>query len=96
MRAAYTLIRKSEPNIVTGICLPVTNPVERLCREIKRRAGDVGVFPSEAPIIRLTGAVLFEQNDKWQTAGRDVMAEAFAEIDADETDPIFSLSTQAA
>jgi len=73
-----------------------TNPIECLDKEVKRRADVVGIFPNEASITRLIGAVLFEQNDEWQTASRYMQVEAFAQIDNEETDPILSITTQAA
>ena len=73
-----------------------TNPIERLNKEVKRRADVVGIFPNEDSITRLIGAVLFEQNDEWQTQHRYMQVEAFAQIDADEADPILSITTEAA
>ncbi len=73
-----------------------TNPIERLNKEVKRRADVVGIFPNEASIARLIGAVLLEQNDEWQTQHRYMQVEAFAQIDAVEKDPILNIATEAA
>ncbi len=67
-----------------------TNPLERLNKEVKRRADVVGIFPNEASIVRLIGAVLLEQNDEWQLMHRYMQVEAMAELlmAASDTDPM--------
>ena len=63
------------------IKLHSTNPLERLNKEIKRRADVVGIFPNEASITRLIGAILLEQNDEWAVQrGRYMTLESVAQV----------------
>lgn len=63
------------------IKLHSTNPLERINKEIKRRADVVGIFPNEASITRLIGAVLLEMNDEWAVQrGRYMTLESVAQV----------------
>ena len=64
----------------TTIFIPVPDPLERLNKEVKRRADVVGIFPNEASITRLIGAVLLEQNDEWLLQHRYMQIEGMAEL----------------
>ena len=96
------LMDEAEPDVLAYMGFPAahrvklhsTNPLERVNGEIKRRTEVVGIFPNEAAIKRLVGAILLEQNDEWAVQrARYITLESIAPIGED---PLVSLPTMAA
>jgi putative transposase len=96
------LMDEAEPDVLAYMSFPKdhrvkihsTNPIERVNGEIKRRTEVVGIFPNEAAIVRLAGAILLEQNDEWAVQrARYMTLETIAPL---RDDPLVSLPVAAA
>jgi hypothetical protein len=72
--------------------IPGNNPIERLNREIKRRADVVQIFPDRDSVTRLIGAVLQEQHEEWSYGERryfsDTSMRKLVHILHEHTEPI--------
>jgi transposase-like protein len=55
---------------VLRILLNEAMKLERLNEEVKRRTRVAGLFPNEASLLRLAGAILMETDEDWQTVKR--------------------------
>ena len=96
------LMDEAEPDVLACMTFPAahrvklhsTNSLERPDGEVKRRTDVVGIFPNDAAIKRLAGAILLEQNDEWAVQRTRTMSlETIANIG---DDPLAALSAMAA
>jgi putative transposase len=88
-----TMLDSSEADVLAFMSFPKahhkqihsTNPLERLNAEIKRRTNVVGIFPNEAAIRRLVGALLLEQSDEWSLQRRYMQLEGLQTLADNQT-----------
>ncbi len=62
-------------------CTRTSNYLERLNKEVKRRSKVIGIFPNAASAVRLMGAFLMEENDRWAAMGKMYYSPACKELD---------------
>jgi len=85
---AMAILENGFEDAMTVMCLPeymrivlrTTNCIERLNRELKRRSDVIMIFPNEASVLRLMGAVTIEYNDELSSKQRIYSENSFQKI----------------
>ncbi len=90
------LMERAEKDVLAFMAFPKehwrqiasTNPIERLNRETKRRSQVVGIFPNDASVLRLVGALMAEQTDEWKVSRRYMSQESLQKVGVPRQDPL--------
>jgi len=77
-RKAANTIERFLPGLMSYTAFPkqhwkklkTRNLMERVNKELKRRAKVVGAFPNEESLLRLVGSILMDINEEWVTGRR--------------------------
>ncbi len=70
-----------------------TNMLERVAKELKRRARVIGVFPDEQSLIRLAGCILMDINKEWLLGRRYLNMDEFLESSCREVKKNFTANS---
>ncbi len=84
---AVNILDESFSDVIANLTLPqgyrrrlrTSNSIERLNEELRRRERVIRIFPNEASLIRLMGAVLIEHHEKWESGRKYLDMENYYE-----------------
>jgi len=68
--------------------LRTTNSVERLNEEVRRRERVIRIFPNRESVLRLIGALLMEQDEKWASGKKYLDMSEYLEWRASQPKPV--------
>ena len=82
---AMAVLEKGFDDVMAVMSLPIkyrkrlrtSNSIERLNQEIRRRERVIRIFPNEASLLRLIGALLIEQDEKWSSGKKYLSMEEY-------------------
>lgn len=82
------MMREAKTDVLASTAFPQghwqkiwsNNPIERLNKEIKRRADVVEIFPNPAAFLRLETSVVIDQHDEWQVSRHYLSETSMAQL----------------